>query len=446
MTSIYRASQLSALLVASLALVGCKTKDVAVDGPPIWFPDGSGPTYDAHSGEDVELPPPGFPPAKELYDPLGIHEVKVVVPAATWKVILDNAKDTELVRQWHLANVIIDGTTYENVGIKNFGDGSQQGNPGKPNVRIKFNQFVDKAKGPEKMRNIRLKASGSDRSFVREPLFYAMSRAIGLAAPRTSYARVRINDEVYGLYQVLEQADKRLFNHNFGNTKGLNFDVGSSCNGFNCPKGNCPKIIKYFEINHDLVDGAKPDFSTVIALATAIDEATEDELASRVGKIADMDNLLGIYAMEAMASDHDGLSAGGANFELYQDLETGLMHVIRNGADGSFKSLYELDHPWGPPNTWCSGRKDKFYSRASVNPGLRKGLDDKFRKLQCGPFAKTWYLPWLEARRQLIIDELGFEGEKAGFHPGDAGGQIDDIIVYLVGRAQMIGKRLGPCP
>jgi len=35
---------------------------------------------------------------------------------------------------------------------------------------------------------------------------------------------------------------------------------------------------------------------------------------------------------------------------------------------------------------------------------------------------------------------------KSEFEPADAGGEIDDIIVYLVGRAQMIAQRLGPCP
>ncbi len=443
---------MAALLSVAAVASACKTNDVALSGPPSIVYDVNSPAepQDAGPTEDAIDLPLGFTQASELFAPLGQHDIRVIVPADRWQQFLANAleADTDILpRNWHQADVFIDGVKYSQVGIKNFGDGSQQGNPGKPNIRIKFNRFVDKAKGPEKMRNLRLKASGSDFSFVREPLFYAMARAIGVAAPRTSYARVQVNNVPYGLYQLIEQADKRLFKHNFGNTKGLNFDVGSSCNGLNCPDGNCEDIVKYYEINYDLPEGVTPDFSAVINLAKVIKDASELDLAERVGKIADLDNLLGTYAMEAMASDHDGLSAGGANFEFYQDLETGLLNVIRNGADGAFKSLYEIDHPWGPPNTWCSGRKDTFYSRAIVNPPLRKLLDKKLRALQCGPFQKDWYLPWLEARRVPLIEELKPPSKRMSeFEPADAGGEIDNIIVYIVGRAKMIEQRLGPCP
>ena len=404
-----------------------------------WFDDAGDATVDAGTTE------PGLPAATELFDPLGIHEVQLVVSVAVWDKIVGNAKDHHLVRDWHQADVRIDGKLYSKVGLKNFGEGSQIGNPDKPNIRIKFNQFDDSAKGPENMRNLRFKASGSDRSFVREPMFYDMARAIGVAAPRTSFAHVRVNSKVFGLYQVVEHADKRLFKRNFGNNQGKNFDVGDTCNGFNCPKGDCSDVTKYFRIEHDLAPGEAPDFGPVVAIATAMAESSDDDVVAAVGKVFDMDNLLGVYALEAMASDHDGLSAGGANFELYQSEDDKLMRIIRNGADGSFKDLYKLDKPWGPPNVWCEGRHDNFYARAASHTGLRAVLDAKMRQLQCGPFAKEWYLPWLEARRQRLSDELSRSGETADFKASDLGGNMDDIVAYLVGREQMVRQRLGPC-
>lgn len=404
-----------------------------------WFEDAGDAAVDAGASE------PGLPPAKTLFDPMGIHEVQLVVADATWQKIVDNAKNHKLVRDWHQADLRVDGKLYGKVGLKNFGEGSQIGQPEKPNFRIKFNYYDDTAKGPQNMRNLRFKAAGSDRSFVREPLFYAMAHSIGVAAPRTSFASVRINSTSYGLYQIIEHADKRLFKHNFGNNQGKNFDVGDTCNGFNCPKGDCSKVTKYFRIEHDLAEGETPDFGPVIAIATVMAEASDDTLVAELGKLFDMDNLIGTYAIEAMASDHDGLSAGGANFELYQDEEDKRMHLIRNGADGSFKDLYKLDKPWGPPNVWCQGRHDDFYTRAMSHPELRAMVDAKMRLLQCGPFAKDWYLPWLEARRQRLTYELSRPGETAAFNPADLGGNMDDIVAYMVGREQTVRQRLGPC-
>ncbi len=162
------------------------------------------------TSNDAAAASSGLPPAKQLFDPQGKHEVLISTAASDWAAILADAADQTRVRDYHVATLTIDGTVYAKVGIKNFGDGSQDVNPKKPNIRIKFNQYDEKLHGPEGVRNLRLKAAGDDPGYVREPLFYSMVASLGVAAARFSFARVQINGVGYGTYQVFEQADKQM--------------------------------------------------------------------------------------------------------------------------------------------------------------------------------------------------------------------------------------------
>ncbi len=151
----------------------------------------------------------GLPKATKLFDPEGVHEVELIVPEASWKAILVNAHDIKLERVYHKATVRIDGESYLNVGVRNFGDGSQQINPKKPNVRIKFNEFNDALHGPEATRNLRLKAAGSDAGFLKEPLFVTLLNSLGVAAPRFSFAHVKINGVFTGPTRCLSSRTSR---------------------------------------------------------------------------------------------------------------------------------------------------------------------------------------------------------------------------------------------
>jgi hypothetical protein len=432
------------VIAAVVVLAACAGP--AADSADAGTGGSSGPeTAAPEAGEDGAVSGGGLAPAKGVFDPLGIHEVAVEISEGDWKQLLANAADPKLERPWLEADVTIDGVLYAGVGVRNFGDGSQQENPKKPNIRVKFNAFDPALRGPEKLRNIRLKAGGGESTFLREPLFYDMLRAVSLPAPLFSFARVRVRGQAYGLYQLFEHPDERMWKRLFGNTDGRDYDPEDGCIGLNCPSKGCATIATHYTAEHETPVGQQPDFGPLISLVETIATAPDAELEARLAKLIALDSVIGVYALEAVASDYDGLAAAGTNFEIYQDSASGLMHVIRGGADGTFAHIYDLDKPWGEPNHWCGDRSDHLYKRLLVVPALRQRLDKAMRALHCGPIAKEWVYPWLERYKAPLLAELA-QDPKILWPAEDITGAIGEIATYLVARRHSLDQRFGACP
>lgn len=382
-----------------------------------------------------------LPPALAVFDPLGAHKIELSAPAAAWNELLANAANVKLPRVYKKADVTIDGVLYSGVGIKNFGDGSQQAWHKKPNIRIKFNAFDDKAKGPGSLNNLRLKASGEDPSFLREPFTYDLYRAVGANAPRFSFGRVTVNGDYYGLYQALEHIDKRMFKDRFGNTDGLNYDPESGCFGFQCPDNGCDKLPAKYQIDPP---GGSP--AKLIALAQTLKTAKDADLEAELGKLVDLDQFIAVHAIEAYSSDADGVIASGANFEMYEDTSTGLLHVFRHGADTNFYTVRDIDKPEPVPNTLCSAHVDPFWKRAWGIPGLRKRIDAVLRKLQCEVLVQAKVTEWFNRYAVSITNELIDDPHGQTNPKPDVLGGVSQLKTWILQRNFQVQALVGECP
>jgi spore coat protein CotH len=419
-----------------LAVVTCSTPAATED--PVSTLDTVGDTAGDTSTADTVGPTAGLPAAKKLYDPLGVHTVAIELPAADLQAILADAKDVQRDRVFHAVTVTFDGEKFENVGARVFGDGSMQTNPKKPNVRIKFNQFTQGFDGPENVHNLRLKASGADPTFLREPLFYHLLNESGATAPRFSFARVTINGESYGLYQILEHADGRMFKHAFGNETGNDYEAINACVGLVCPTADCSTLQQSFQVE-------KGDFSDLRALALAMKTTPDAQLEATISQYADLDALLAVYAAEGIAADYDGVSASGTNFEVYNDEATGKLHVIRGGADGTFYVKYALFQPWGAPNVWCGDREEEFFKRMLAVPSLKAKLEAKYREMHCGVFDRLTVLAWLEQYAAPLKAEIANDA-KTIIPASDMDGHLYELKNWIVQRDLELKQVFGSCP
>ena len=343
---------------------------------------------------------PGLPPAKLLFDPLGVHEVQITLAPADWQDILATAADATIVRNYHTSEVTFDGAPFHNVGARVFGESSIWSNPKKPNVRLKFDEFDKKLNGPDNMNSIRLKAGGTEPTFLRELITLELLRSVAKASPRFSFARVTVNGVFMGFYQLSEQPDSQLFARSFGSGNGNVYEPLTVCNGLNCPKDGCAAL----KATYTLKQG---DFAEVTALAQTIETATDAEFAAKVDAQADLADLLAVYAVEDIASDLDGLAASGTNFQFYVDPKDKRVHVVRAGVDESLgPEAFALLHPWGPPNKLCPNREEHFFTRMLAIPAVKAQYLAIQKKLLCGAFAEEPLLKWIEERKPLLRAEL----------------------------------------
>ncbi len=387
----------------------------------------------------------GMALAKELFDKKGIHEVVVTLAPSDWQDYLAGAAlpDGEKLYAYYPATIDFDGVTKLTVGVKGFGNGSQTANPAKPNIHIKYDQFLDTGIGPEGQKSFRLKASGQDPTFLREPLAGELIQSIGGYAPRWSWAHVVVNGADYGLYQLQETVDKRLFKNRFANNDGNKYESHGGCNGLNCPVSGCANLGTFYV-------GDPGDGSEIVALAEAVSAAAPADLLTILQAHIDVPALLADYACDAVLSNLDGLVSSGQNFTLYAQQGSHLLEVIATGQDltfGNFKdAFYPLASPWGIPNGWCGlQHQDLLFSRVWTGAQTAPLLQAKLRDLQCGPFVQETILSRIKELAQIIHD--GVYNDPKGIHTPQ---QIDvsyaQMQAYVVSRQKTLLDLLGPCP
>jgi len=108
------------------------------------------------------------------------------------------------------ARVSLDGRVYEGAELELHG-GSGRRWPKKsyrvrfPDERPTFDFF---GTGAEKTERVVLQAAWIDPTFIRNKLIFDTLNDIGAWAPRLGYARVYINGQLSGLYQVIERIDE----------------------------------------------------------------------------------------------------------------------------------------------------------------------------------------------------------------------------------------------
>lgn len=107
------------------------------------------------------------------------------------------------------AQVCIDGELLP-VGMEIQGASARRRE--KKNYKLKFNQGMEldgSRFGTERtIDKVIIKAMGTDRSKIREPLAFELWRRMGHHAPREDFLNLQINDRYHGLYVLVEPVDK----------------------------------------------------------------------------------------------------------------------------------------------------------------------------------------------------------------------------------------------
>jgi spore coat protein CotH len=241
-----------------------------------------------------------------------LHEVRIVIDPADWQALRDNFRGN----QYYAANVSIDGEVIQQVGIRSRGKGSRSGE--KPGIKLDFNKYV-----PNQTFHgygaVHVKNSIQDASFLREPLALSVYEALGIAAPQISFARLTVNDQYWGLYNLVEDVKKNFLTNRFGEDGGNLFkyeytDVWDFSSKGESVGAYVP-VPMQAETNEDHLDG-----SGLVAFVKAINELPQAGFATGIAAYIDPAKFLTYIAAENATVDNDGFVgyAGMNNFYVYQ--------------------------------------------------------------------------------------------------------------------------------
>lgn len=162
------------------------------------------------------------------------------------------------------------------------------------------------------MKKIVLNSTLHDSTLVRAPVAYALAAKIGLAAPRAAYARVTLNGELMGLYNVIEPINKQFLAAHFGEEQAWGNLYEASDFSLLAPGGPGSKPPDLKDEDEGRCRGDLEELQN--ALGSATSEQFVDALDARV----DVDQLLRLVALENVIVRTDGFSDARNNFYLYR--------------------------------------------------------------------------------------------------------------------------------
>jgi len=259
-----------------------------------------------------------------------LHEVRIVMDPGDWQALRDNFRGN----QYYAANVSIDGEVVQQVGIRSRGKGSRSGE--KPGIKIDFNKYVAN-QAFHGYGAVHVKNSIQDASFIREPLALSVYEALGIAAPQISFARLTVNDQYWGLYNLVEDVKKAFLTNRFGEDGGnlfkYEYDDPWDFSSKGESVGAYVPVPMQAETNEDHLDG-----SGLVAFVKAINELPAAGFPAGISAYIDPTKFLTYVAAENATVDNDGFVgyAGMNNFYLYQYKNTTRFAIIPWDKNTSF--------------------------------------------------------------------------------------------------------------
>jgi hypothetical protein len=284
----------------------------------------------------VVTPPLG--PPEGLYDPEHLLEVSIELAASDWEALRAEGRslfdfflqqNTELEFSEFAAVATVDGQRYADVTVRKKGALGSMSRL-RPSLKLDFGDGPRDPALPE-LRRLTLNNNRQDPSHAKQCLVYALFAKAGLPAPRCNLAHVVVNGEDLGTFSNVEAIKKPFLRRYFANDSG-NLYEGQGVD-FRAPD------LARFELKTNEAANDRGDLERLI---TAL-EAPDAELVARLGEVLDLDQFLDFWALETLTGHWDGYAGNRNNYYIYADPESGLLHFMPWGTDGTFVESSPVD-------------------------------------------------------------------------------------------------------
>jgi spore coat protein CotH len=323
-----------------------------------------------------------------IFNPQVLHEARLDLDPSAWESLRRNY----LSNQFYSANFSVDGVAVPQVGIRSRGSGSRD--PGKPGVEIDFNRYVASQEYYGYKRLV-LDNLVQDPSCLRERMSFLVFEAMGIAAPRNAFAKLYVNGEYWGLYDLVEKVSKPFLEARLGEKSGALFNYQWDGAWDFSWIGDAPSLYvpAPFEPETNETDPNVGD-----PLARFIRAVNDAPSAAAIEPWLDTNRFLTHLAVENAIAERDGLvgDQGINNFYLYQ-----------YGGKDRFVFI-----PWDKDSTFVSGSwplyrnldTNVLAAKLTSDATKRAYYADAVRRAVTTYVNSRWLTPQLDAAWQQIRD------------------------------------------
>ncbi len=148
----------------------------------------------------------------KLFDDSRVHTINIIM--SDWDGFVAECENEEYVS----CDVEIDGERFSNIGIRAKGNTSLSSVRQYGNNRYSFKLEFDKYEnnfyyGLDKLS---LNNLIQDNTYMKDYTVYTLMREFGVSAPLCSFAQIKVNGEVFGLYLAVEGIEDSFIQRNYG--------------------------------------------------------------------------------------------------------------------------------------------------------------------------------------------------------------------------------------
>lgn len=380
----------------------------------------------------VALMPPDSP--EDLFAPDALHTIHLRIPADLYRMMepsaarraaraksgLQNPADIELRGgnegfAYVRAKVELDGRAIDNVGVRLKGHFSYSAsrNMTRRPMKLDFERFVP-GQRVAGLAALNLNNHAVDPSQARETLAFEFFRALGLPAPRTSFALVYLHvpglyePEFLGLYTLIEEVDNNFLQRHFGTDDGVLFKPGGM-RGIAWLGDEWAPYAPKFNAKDEL---SASQSKRLVDLARLIHKADDAQFVSNIESHLDVEAVLRYVAVNSAICNFDSFLSTGHNYYLYLDPMRNRLCMMpwdMNMSFGGYSWVGTGEQIANTSITHAYVDHNRLIERVLAIPRYRQAYLDHVRRLIDGPMS----LASVRKRLERIAPHIRAAGQAA---------------------------------
>ena len=246
-----------------------------------------------------------------------------------------------------VADLVVDGITYTNVGIRMRSSSSSLPPGLKKPFNVKLNHVVE-GQDLYGFSTLNLNNGAVDPTLTRETIGYRILREY-MPAPRTAYIRLHFNEVYWGLYLLVEQPNRDFLEDWFSSNDGTRYKadrpgaaaVNTSRLRWFGPDTN--SYITRYEAKTPTHTNAWTDLIDVIDTLNNEPAAT---FKAEIEQLINVDRALWYFAIMNLIINSDDCMGAGHNYYMYFDEADGRMNLIPWDLNEAFGVHGPSTAPW----------------------------------------------------------------------------------------------------
>ena len=267
----------------------------------------------------------------DLFNPDVLQRLEIWLNESDWSKLKAAFQENT----YYPADVIWNGQTVRNVGIRSRGLGSRSST--KPGLRVDFDRY---SSGQQflGLKSLVLDNLTQDRTGVKETVAMRFFTRLGIPSPRETHTRLFVNGKYAGLYGLVESVDKTMMGRVFGSIGDdvqndgylfeYNYVLGSAWR-FTYEGADLAPYKSRFDIKTNESHSDAKIWGPIEELIRLVNGTDASSFEQTIGPKIDLAAFVRYIAAQNFIAENDGFNGydGMNNFYLYR-LENSTSHVF----------------------------------------------------------------------------------------------------------------------